>query len=97
MAKALRVLDALAQPEAPHRLGEIAERSGVSKASAHRILGTLISEGYAVPDGEGATASASVCRRWPRGCCRRTPSVSGGPSDAAAAPGPDGPSRGPQR
>ncbi|MEV8225351.1 IclR family transcriptional regulator [Streptomyces sp. NPDC079167] len=53
VAKTLRVLDALAQPEAPHRLGEIAERSGVPKASAHRILGTLISEGYAIPDGEG--------------------------------------------
>ncbi|WP_179120347.1 IclR family transcriptional regulator [Streptomyces tsukubensis] len=53
VAKALRVLDALAQPDAPHRLGEIAERSGVPKASAHRILGTLVAEGYAVPDGEG--------------------------------------------
>ncbi|ROQ60243.1 IclR family transcriptional regulator [Streptomyces sp. 840.1] len=53
VAKALRVLDALAQPDAPHRLGEIAERSGVAKASAHRILGTLIAEGYAAPDGEG--------------------------------------------
>ncbi|MFI8003559.1 IclR family transcriptional regulator [Streptomyces sp. NPDC086010] len=53
VAKALRVLDALAQPDAPHRLGEIAERSGVPKASAHRILGTLVAEGFAAPDGEG--------------------------------------------
>lgn len=53
VAKALRVLDALAQPDAPHRLGEIAERAGVPKASAHRILGTLVAEGFAAPDGEG--------------------------------------------
>ncbi|MER5955470.1 IclR family transcriptional regulator [Streptomyces sp. NPDC001893] len=53
VAKALRVLHALAHPDAPHKLGEIAERSGVPKASTHRILATLIEEGYAVPDGEG--------------------------------------------
>uniref|UniRef100_A0AAU3GYL5 IclR family transcriptional regulator n=1 Tax=Streptomyces sp. NBC_01401 TaxID=2903854 RepID=A0AAU3GYL5_9ACTN len=53
VAKTLRVLDALAHPDAPHRLGEIGERSGVSKASAHRILGTLIEEGYATSEGEG--------------------------------------------
>ncbi|MFJ9410010.1 IclR family transcriptional regulator [Streptomyces sp. NPDC101393] len=53
VAKALRVLQALAHPDAPHRLGEIADRSGVPKASTHRILATLTEEGYAVPDGEG--------------------------------------------
>lgn len=53
MAKTLRVLDALAHPDAPHRLGDITERSGVSKASAHRILGTLIAEGWATSEGEG--------------------------------------------
>ncbi|MGW7521171.1 IclR family transcriptional regulator [Streptomyces sp. NPDC054796] len=53
VAKALRVLHALAQPELPHRLKEIAEYAGVSKASTHRILATLIEEGYAVADGDG--------------------------------------------
>jgi IclR family transcriptional regulator, acetate operon repressor len=54
VAKTLRVLDAVAShPELPRRLGEIAEYAGVAKASTHRILATLIEEGYAVADGEG--------------------------------------------
>lgn len=53
VAKALRVLQALARPELPHRLKEIADYAEVSKASTHRILATLIEEGYAVADGEG--------------------------------------------
>ncbi|MGY0020824.1 IclR family transcriptional regulator [Streptomyces sp. YJ-C3] len=53
VAKALRVLHAVARADGPHRLGDIAERSGVSKASTHRVLATLVEEGYAAPDGEG--------------------------------------------
>lgn len=53
VGKALRVLHAIAHPDAPHKLGEIAERAGVPKASTHRILATLVDEGYAVADGEG--------------------------------------------
>lgn len=52
-AKTLRVLHAVAHPDSPHKLGEIAERSGVPKASTHRILATLTEEGYVLPDGEG--------------------------------------------
>ncbi|MGY1439905.1 IclR family transcriptional regulator [Streptomyces reniochalinae] len=53
VAKALRVLQAVARPELPHRLKDIAECAGVSKASTHRILATLTEEGYVVADGEG--------------------------------------------
>ncbi|NEB79787.1 IclR family transcriptional regulator [Streptomyces sp. SID14478] len=53
VAKALRVLHAVARADGPHRLGDIAERSGVPKATAHRVLATLVEEGYAAPDGEG--------------------------------------------
>ncbi|MEV1024184.1 IclR family transcriptional regulator [Streptomyces sp. NPDC050264] len=53
VVKALRVLHAVARADGPHRLGDIAERSGVSKASTHRVLATLVEEGYAAPDGEG--------------------------------------------
>lgn len=53
VAKALRVLHAVARPELPHRLKEIAEYAGVPKASTHRILATLVEEGYAVADGDG--------------------------------------------
>lgn len=53
VAKALRVLQAVARPELPHRLGEIAAHAGVPKASTHRILATLVEEGYVVADGEG--------------------------------------------
>lgn len=53
VAKTLRVLDAVARPEVPYRLGEIADYAGVAKASAHRILATLVEEGYAAADGEG--------------------------------------------
>ncbi|MFZ3554313.1 IclR family transcriptional regulator [Streptomyces sp. BH055] len=53
VVKALRVLHAVARADGPHRLGDIAERSGVSKASTHRVLATLVEEGYAAADGEG--------------------------------------------
>ncbi|GAA2096496.1 IclR family transcriptional regulator [Streptomyces albiaxialis] len=52
-AKTLRVLHAVARQESPRRLGEVAEQAGVPKASTHRILSTLIAEGYAVADGDG--------------------------------------------
>ncbi|MFE6888412.1 IclR family transcriptional regulator [Streptomyces sp. NPDC057694] len=53
VAKALHVLHAVARADGPHRLGDIAERSGVPKATAHRVLATLVEEGYVAADGEG--------------------------------------------
>ncbi|MZD10511.1 helix-turn-helix domain-containing protein, partial [Streptomyces sp. SID5785] len=54
---ALRVLHAVARTDGPHRLGDIAEYSGVPKATAHRVLATLVEEGYAAADGEGRYGS----------------------------------------
>ncbi|GAA2420711.1 IclR family transcriptional regulator [Actinomadura vinacea] len=51
--KALRVLEASAAPDGPHRLAEIAAGAAVSKPSAHRILGMLAAQGYVVADGAG--------------------------------------------
>lgn len=62
VVKALRVLHAVARADGPHRLGDIAERSGVSKASTHRVLATLVEEGYAAPDGEGRYGSGVQLR-----------------------------------
>ncbi|MFE6160693.1 IclR family transcriptional regulator [Streptomyces sp. NPDC056486] len=62
VAKALRVLHALARPDGPHRLGEIAEHSGVPKATTHRVLAILIEEGYAAADGEGRYGSGNQLR-----------------------------------
>ncbi|WP_027945186.1 IclR family transcriptional regulator [Amycolatopsis taiwanensis] len=47
VAKALRVLEALADASPSLRLGEIAGQADVSKTTAHRILATLVTEGYA--------------------------------------------------
>ncbi|MGI5466920.1 IclR family transcriptional regulator [Streptomyces sp. CA-132043] len=52
-AKTLRVLRALAGLETPRKLSGIADRAGVPKATTHRLLATLIEEGYARADGDG--------------------------------------------
>ncbi len=52
--RTLRVLEAVAQPGGPHRLGEIAAATGINKPSTHRILSGLTGAGYVVGDGDGA-------------------------------------------
>ncbi|GAA1699026.1 IclR family transcriptional regulator [Streptomyces yatensis] len=47
--KALEVLDALVQPDAPHRLADLAARTGLPKPTVHRLLQTFADAGYAVP------------------------------------------------
>jgi IclR family transcriptional regulator, acetate operon repressor len=54
--KTLRLLEAAAAPGAPHRLGAIAEAAGVPKASAHRILRSLVDDGFLAADGTGSYA-----------------------------------------
>jgi IclR family acetate operon transcriptional repressor len=51
--KALRVLEAAAAPNGPHRLADIAARAAVAKASAHRLLVMLVGDGYLTADGGG--------------------------------------------
>ena len=45
--KAMEVLDALVQPGGPHRLGEIARRTGLTKPTVHRHLRTMAEYGFA--------------------------------------------------
>ncbi|GAB2672316.1 IclR family transcriptional regulator [Saccharopolyspora gloriosae] len=52
--RTLRVLEAVARPGGPHRLGEISAATGIAKPSTHRILGGLTGSGYVVGDGDGA-------------------------------------------
>ncbi len=51
--RTLRVLEAVADPGGPHRLGEIAKATGIAKPSTHRLLSGLTAAGYAVSDGDG--------------------------------------------
>jgi DNA-binding IclR family transcriptional regulator len=51
--KTLRLLEAAAAPGSPHLLGDIANAAGVPKASAHRILRTLVTNGFLSSDGAG--------------------------------------------
>lgn len=47
--KAMEVLEALVQGGGPHRLGEIARRTGLTKPTVHRHLRTLAEYGFAQP------------------------------------------------
>jgi IclR family acetate operon transcriptional repressor len=52
--RALRVLEAVARPGGPHRLGRIARDTGIAKPTTHRILSSLAAGGYVVSDGAGS-------------------------------------------
>jgi IclR family acetate operon transcriptional repressor len=47
--KAMEVLEALVQRGGPHRLGEIARRTGLPKPTVHRLLRTMAEYGFAEP------------------------------------------------
>jgi IclR family acetate operon transcriptional repressor len=51
--KTLRVLEATAAPNGPHRLADIAARAAVAKASTHRLLVMLAADGYVIAAGSG--------------------------------------------
>jgi IclR family acetate operon transcriptional repressor len=51
--KAMRILEALAVPDGPHRLMDVAERAAVPRSTAYRVLATLAAEGFAENCGEG--------------------------------------------
>jgi DNA-binding IclR family transcriptional regulator len=51
--KTVRLLEAATAPGGPHLLGDIAQAAGVPKASAHRILRTLVGSGFLETDGTG--------------------------------------------
>ncbi|MFD7719625.1 IclR family transcriptional regulator [Streptomyces sp. NPDC059814] len=52
--KAMEVLEALVQPGAPHRLGEIARRTSLAKPTVHRLLRTMAEHGFAEPEEGGS-------------------------------------------
>ncbi|GAA0931932.1 IclR family transcriptional regulator [Pseudonocardia zijingensis] len=52
--KALALLTALARPDGPHRLAELAAAAQVPKPSAHRMLRTLVDNGFASTVGTGS-------------------------------------------
>lgn len=51
--KTVRLLEAVTAPGGPHLLGDIAQAAGVPKATAHRILRTLVANGFLESDGAG--------------------------------------------
>jgi IclR family acetate operon transcriptional repressor len=51
--KAMRILEALAVEDGPHRLMDVAERAGVPRSTAYRVLALLGAEGFAENCGEG--------------------------------------------
>jgi DNA-binding IclR family transcriptional regulator len=59
--KALNLLETLAGGE-PRRLGEIAAEAGVPKASAHRILQTLVTNGFLCSDLAGSYSAGPRLR-----------------------------------
>lgn len=47
--KAMEVLEALVEPGGPHRLGDLARRTGLTKPTVHRHLQTMAEFGFAQP------------------------------------------------
>ncbi|SEN94751.1 IclR family transcriptional regulator [Actinacidiphila rubida] len=47
--KAMEVLEALVEPGGPHRLGDLAQRTGLTKPTVHRHLQTMVEFGFAQP------------------------------------------------
>lgn len=71
--KVLRLIEVLCHAQGPLRLAELAADAAVSKPTAHRLLGTLVAEGWAVaytggrygigPTASGIGAAVSQGRR----------------------------------
>jgi IclR family transcriptional regulator, acetate operon repressor len=51
--KAMRILEALAGDDGPHRLATVAERAGVARSTAYRVLAMLTAGGFAENCGDG--------------------------------------------
>jgi len=52
LRKALAILDALAVAERPLTIAEVAARTGITRPTAHRLIQTLLGEGYLAQDPE---------------------------------------------
>jgi IclR family acetate operon transcriptional repressor len=60
--KSLAVMRALSAPYGPHRLADLAVRSGLNRPSVHRILQILVEGNYARAAGDGFYASGLAMR-----------------------------------
>jgi len=60
--KSLAVMRALSAPGGPHRLADIADRSGLNRPSVHRILQILVEGNYARAVGDGFYAAGLAMR-----------------------------------
>ena len=65
VAKAFRLLEALAAHEEPQRVTELSRELGMAKSNVHRLLQTLIGLGYARQDQQGLYQAS--LRMWERG------------------------------
>ena len=59
--KAMEVLSALVETGAPHRLADLARRTGLTKPTVHRLLRGLAGSGFASPPKGAATGRAPGC------------------------------------
>ncbi|MER5728219.1 IclR family transcriptional regulator [Streptomyces sp. NPDC002138] len=53
LEKSMRVLEAVATPGGPHRLTDVMAAAAVPKSSTHRILASLIEQGFVRGEGDG--------------------------------------------
>lgn len=60
--KLLRVLEAVSNPGAAHRLSDVVKETGLAKTSVFRILSELIDTGYVMRDTEGAYGPGRALR-----------------------------------
>jgi IclR family KDG regulon transcriptional repressor len=58
--RALMLLEALASASSPSRLSELAQATGLAKATVHRMLNALAMRGYAARAGEGYTLGSRL-------------------------------------
>jgi DNA-binding IclR family transcriptional regulator len=65
VAKAFRLLEALAAHPQPQRVSELGRELGIAKSNVHRLLRTLIALGYVRQDDQGLYVAS--LRLWERG------------------------------
>lgn len=64
--KGIKILTALAQSPSPRALTGLAEELGLTKSNTHRLLNTLVAQGFAVQDGSKGHYRATL-RLWELG------------------------------
>lgn len=65
--KSLAVMRALSAPGGPHRLADLADRTGLNRPSVHRILQVLVASNYARAVGDGFYSAGLAMRALAHG------------------------------